>query len=415
VNRVPAPSRGFTLLEVMLALALASIVAISAYGLFEVMRRSEQRQFVRMGESDEVARTYRAMERAFRTIVMSDAAVPGDETEIQERMRAFERAVENDEPDPPLDDDEPEPRLILRPDPASPYLDVDVDGSRLRMKAQVFELAVRIPPISGAQPDSRIFEAAVLAASGDRGGGIQSRRERERLEDPSEGTATEEEEEAERDPPQIAPGVRGVFELIADGVDPFGALGPNAGLEGWKPRETAEQGWTLWWRELPPPPPHDEDEGAEILDENGQPVPQTDPNAPPRRSREELEAEQLLQLAAARRVPLLTGLRWLKWEVYRGKRFDIRTRATWQSELPAYVKVAFETVEGRRENWMFEVGWTKGPEPGSEMNRNSLPNRPPALEVGGPGNGGDRSGRERPRNQRGQRNRGRENDTEVDK
>jgi len=123
-----------------------------------------------------------------------------------------------------------------------------------------------------------------------------------------------------------------------------------------------------------------------------------------RRSRDEMEAEQLALLSAARRVPLITGLRWARWEVYRGERFDTRTRATWEHELPGFVKVAFETVEGRKENWMFEVGWTKGAEPGTPMDAATLPNRPPAALVGpamrdrpGADRGRDRSRAERER------------------
>jgi hypothetical protein len=381
----------------MLALALASIVAFSAYGLFEVLRLSERRQSVRLGEADEIARTFRAFERALTTIVMTDAADPGDEKVIDERLRAFERAVDNGDPDPPLEADEPEPRFILRPDPSSPYLDVVIDGNRTRMKAQVLELAVRAPPVLGARPDSRIYEAALLAREGQRDRGVQSRRERDRRENPdSEPLAGASEEESEEEAPLIAPGVRGVFEHIPDGIDPLGAIGPNTGLDGWKPRESSGLGYTLWWREFPPPPP-DDDEGADEVDENGQPISRTDRDAASRRSREEVESDQLLQLAAARRVPLISGLRWIRWEVYRGKRFDTRTRATWTAELPAFVKVAFETLEGRTENWMFELAWSKGPEPGSEIDSTSQGGRTPS----GIGNGGARTGPSRPANTRG--------------
>lgn len=358
--RSPARRRAFTLLEVMLALALSSIVALSAYGLFEIIRRSERRQFVRMGETDEIARTYKAMERAFKSLVMSDKSSP-DEKTMQERMREFERRVDNDDPDPELNRDEPEPRFILRSDPFSPMLETVTESGRKRMKAQVLEVALRTPPVLGARPDTRLFDRTLAAGSGElalRDLARRQRADRRGSDDDGEAVAAEEE------PRLLAPGVRGVFELIPDGVDPLGALGPSAGLEGWTPRQTGAPGWTLWWRELPPPPlGDDEDE-----DSDG-----------PRRSIEAAESEQLIRLAAMRRVPLMTGLRWVRWEVYRGKRFDTRTRATWISELPGFVKVAFETVEGRRENWMFEVGWTTGAEPGTEINASALSGRSRAI------------------------------------
>ncbi len=369
-----ASTRAFTLLEVMLALALASMVALSAYGLFDVLRRSEQRQHVRMSEAEEVARTYRAMERAFRTLVMSNTGAP-EERELQERMREFERAVDNDDPDPPIGDDDPQPRLILRPDPTSPFIKADVEGRRTRMKAQVLELALRAPPVLGARPEARIFETD-FSADGRRGGrdarrGLEHHDPRDDDESVVEAADTEDEDETVRELPVIAPGVRGVFELIPDGIDPLGAIAHNEGLDGWRPRPTADRGYTLWWRELPPPPPEDDEEPEGERDDEDEDR--------PARSLEVTEADQLLLLASTRRVPLMTGLKWLRWEVYRGKRFDSRTRATWRSELPAYIKVAFETVEGRRENWMFEVGWTNGPEPGSVVTaQNSGAGGPPS-------------------------------------
>ena len=36
--------------------------------------------------------------------------------------------------------------------------------------------------------------------------------------------------------------------------------------------------------------------------------------------------------------------------------------AVWDRELPAYVEFEIQTKTGLYENWMFEVGWTKGPE-----------------------------------------------------
>jgi prepilin-type N-terminal cleavage/methylation domain-containing protein len=362
----PAVRSAFTLLEVMLALALSSIVALSAYGLFEVIRRSERRQFIRMGETDEIARTYKAMERTFKSLVMSDAPIPGDEKAMQERMREFERRVDNGDPDPELERDEPEPRLILRSDPMSPMLEAITESGPTRMKAQILEVALRSPPVLGGRPDTRLFDRALEATSGERA--LRDLERRQRDSDRRERSEADDDESAEtedEEPPQLAPGVRGVFELVPDGVDPLGALGPNAGLEGWKPRQASAPGWTLWWRELPPPPPEEEDEDA-------------DPDAP-RRSIEAAESDQLIRLAAARRVPLMTGLRWLRWEVYRGKRFDSRTRATWITELPGFVKVTFETVEGRRENWMFEVTWTTGPEPGTEIASSGLPGRTPPI------------------------------------
>ena len=34
----------------------------------------------------------------------------------------------------------------------------------------------------------------------------------------------------------------------------------------------------------------------------------------------------------------------------------------WEKELPAYVEFEIQTKTGLYANWMFEIGWTKGPE-----------------------------------------------------
>ncbi|MBX3406507.1 MAG: hypothetical protein KF869_07060 [Phycisphaeraceae bacterium] len=354
--------RAFTLLEVMLAAMLGTLVVLSALGLFDIMRRSDIRQAERMALIEEIAFAHRAIGSALTTIVMTDLPMPGNEKDMDDRLRRFERAVDNNDPDP-VDDEEPAPRLVLRTEPDGTWMQYESDGRVGRMRAQSLELTVRRPPVLGGRPQDVLFDAAAEA----RRRAMtpeQRRREAERESRAADRTRREPERDRDRDRDSdrgrsdapsprssandsddddryaLAPGVRGVFELLPDTLQPAG----GATFERTrKPRADVGTGLTLWWRELPP-----------VLD--------------PEATEEEIARYRRRMLDFdGRRIPLISGLSWLRWEVYRGDRFDTRTRATWQRELPAYVKVSFETVAGRRENWMFEVAWMNGPEPGTEV------------------------------------------------
>lgn len=355
--------RAFTLLEVMLAAVLGTLVVLSALGLFDIMRRADIRQAERAALLEEVELTHRAIGNALTSLVMTDLAMPGNEKDMDDRLRRFERAVDNNEPDP-LDDNEPAPRLVLRTDPEGVWMEYEVDGRAGRMRAQTLELTARRPPVLGGRPQDALFDAAAEArwramtpedrrrateradrpasrSTRDRDRAAErdrSRRDSERSD--ARADRREDEDEEDEETPPLAPGVRGVFELLPDALQPEG----GATFERTrKPRADVGGGLTLWWRELPP-----------VLD--------------PEATEEEIRRHQRRLLDFnGRRIPLISGLSWLRWEVYRGDRFDTRTRATWQRELPAYVKVSFETVGGRRENWMFEVAWMNGPEPGTEV------------------------------------------------
>lgn len=353
--------RAFTLLEVMLAAILGTLVVVSAIGLFDLMRRTDERQMERMALAQEIAFTHRTVERALTTIVMSNAPLPGNEKEMDERLRRFERAVDNNEPEP-FDESEPIPRLILRPSEDGQLMEFELDNRTQRMRTQTFEVTCLVPPVRGARPEERMFDPegdarrrAMTPEQRRRAAAEEDQRDRRRsrtgdedrdqprgdTDRAADAEDNRDEEEDEEDTVQLAPGVRGVFELIPDHLEPFGGATFQTAR---KPRADVGQGLTLWWRELPPAiePDATEDELA-------------------RQQRRLLDWE-------GRRVPLISGLRWLRWEVYRGDRFDTRTLATWQRELPAYVKLNFETVGGRREGWMFEIGWRNGPEPGTEIN-----------------------------------------------
>ncbi|MFN7022465.1 MAG: hypothetical protein ACK4WH_14210, partial [Phycisphaerales bacterium] len=184
-------------------------------------------------------------------------------------------------------------------------------------------------------------------------------------------TASERLEDVELSRPR-APGVRGVFEILPDGVE------PGAGLAA-PPSEFAATAdgptYALWWRELPPRPAREDlaSEGVDV--EDGQ---EGRSERDDRRRRADAE---LVALAAesefnGKRERLLSGCRSIHWSALRGKKPRDKITALYDKELPAYVELEFETASGRREKWMFEVAWITGPEPGSV-----LPERADALDT----------------------------------
>lgn len=238
---------------------------------------------------------------------------------------------------------------------------------------------------------------------GSSGGSRDDRTASERLAD--------EEEERPR-----APGVRGVFELLPDGAgdDTSDGTGLRRRLT-----ESDVPTFSLWWRELPPleiDADSDVSAGAdngEESDNSGAALSESrtrsrtgDRKADSRTASERAAASrggsgiggasvdrQVAQLAnsaegSGKRVRLLSGLTACHWTALRGRKERDKITAKFDRHLPAFVELEIVTVEGRRENWVFDVAWTVGPEPGS-----ILPESLDPLNGGPPGgDGGDGGG-----------------------
>lgn len=202
-----------------------------------------------------------------------------------------------------------------------------------------------------------------------------------------------------------APGVRGVFEVLPDGESPGGLggeslLGLDSGRVGGGSNDSDGPTYSLWWRELPRLAGDDEDDllgdetedqpksASERLEDRER---ETTGRTSTKNSRSDRAAE-LNALADAsdtsgKRELLLSGLKTIHWTAVRGKKPRDKITATYDKELPAYVELEIETVNGRNEKWMFEVAWVKGPEPGSIVQQAADPlDALAAGGIGGPGN-----------------------------
>lgn len=418
--------RGFTLIEVMLAAVLGLIVILVAVALFRMMDVAKYTQAQRMENNLEFASAHRIMQQALRTLLMSDAPEPKDD-ELKERIindlasaaTDRENAREEDvgfnrftlQPDPTKIDAFGRPmqtlELTLKVPPVRGnvrsmnaaemhereqqlierfrrgdrmFLSMDGAGGSSAGAAPTGGQSVSGAGLRTAEPRSsgrsagagasgdgkgRTTAADAIASAnagrgldlpsgGGSGGGSSSRRTdpatrranlsrnasefagRDISEDALAGLLQAGEE------PVRAPGVRGVFELRPEDD-------PNV------LRRAREQGdpeggrslWAMWWREFPP----DAGDGADSAD---------------------LAELARYSRSDVREVKLISGLRQARWQVYRTTRGEQLSRvsvakiaAVHARELPAYAELKFETIDGRREHWMFELAWSSGPEPGS--------------------------------------------------
>ena len=266
-------TRGFTLIEVLLAATLGGVVVLSALGVAMAMQRSEQRLGDRGAAVAELATLHGVVQKALLNIVATDAARPvgntaGDADSVnldltQQETTELER-----------------PRIILGPDPSL--------VSRGREPIQSLEIVLRTPPAAFSLAQTITEEEAI---------------------------AIEETRSA----------VRGVFELRPE----------NDGA-----------GYELWWRPL---------------------LPTGEPMSPSATNSDTNTATDARDLSALRLAGDITGLRWQMLKTRVGAETLTRDRliehqATWVDELPAYIELEVATEQGVYANWMFEIGWTLGPE-----------------------------------------------------
>ena len=159
-----------------------------------------------------------------------------------------------------------------------------------------------------------------------------------------------------------APGVRAEFILLPDDAAPTTNLQSATATGGKPPKppstDPKEQGWTLWYRELPPRNPADdlspEDRARALAGDTSVLSREIDP----------ADLAYQVDPSSLRVIRLISGLRACHWQVFRRGQFDDRILALSARELPGYVEFQFETLSGRKEHWMFEVGWSDGDEPG---------------------------------------------------
>lgn len=303
---------GFTLLEVVLASLIGMMAVLACIGMFAAVDGHSILGRRRFDEALQIERAREVVSRAMQLLIMSDTpmpvVVPGD----NDRERRQDRAARNPDEPPPEEPPSEPPRFDLSYDPAlAGLIMVDPETGR-RTTPQRFEVVLRTQPIF-------VFEEPEEAAGSERLSRAERRLERERREADERALM-----DLEDDDIAVAPGLRGVFELT---FEPGPVLGAAA--------DAPDGTFSLWWREM---------DAREIADPTW-----TDP--------EEQHAGRAL---------LLSDLVYCRWEVFaEGERHET-IQATWADELPAYVTLTVQTAMGTWHQWLFEVAWSVGKEPGSQ-------------------------------------------------
>lgn len=276
--------RGFTLVEMVLATSLGTMVIIASIGVLGMTSRADTTLARRSTQTIELGTLHGLMQEAFSSLLMSSDARPVADDDGDDADQIIIR-----------------PRMILTEDPTTAPLArraaYAAGGSgRQITRPQVLELVLSTP-IAGFGLPADLPDEIVASINETR---LAS---------------------------------RGVLEL--------------------RPDDDKNNTWALWWRP--------------VLDD-GSPI------AP------ELE---LYQDRAA--VRLAGGLTQLRWQVYHERERKTAFEATWSDDLPAYVELELTTSSGLYANWMFEVGWSSGPETQALPEPEGLadPNDPDAAPGGG--------------------------------
>lgn len=452
LSRHPSRARrGFTLLEVTLAALIGSLVVMGCVALFSTIGKSQQRHEIRVAQTNDFARAYRIIERSMQLLVMADDGATND-SDANERI---ERDIQRTD-GLMLDDDGEDlntARMALTYDRSASGSLVYENRS---VPPQVLRLALRAPPVAGgfqgtqsiADPtqftdralavqaqqrerERRLAQRLTNSTSGTGGGSWRragsngntagadaasalaaanaaANTESENAngnnsgdDENAEDNTNAEGENVDEDSLDVehprTPGVRAEFVLLPDGDSLTSSLtNTTATGDVFAGRiadgSNAESGWSLWYRELPPR------NSAEGLTEEERERALSGDTSGIDMDIDTADLSLNVDPSSLRTIRLISGLRTCQWSIFRKQRLDTQIVALAARELPSYVELSLETIDGRRENWMFEVGWSVGEEPGrpialgaDEINAPPVINGDPSL-VGGDENGGGGNG-----------------------
>jgi len=354
--RSHAARRAMTLIELILAVAIASLVLLTALGLLTSIQRSEAMLARRANETASLHRMRLVMQRSFSSMLVSQVTAPAP-------GNAVARPVEVDGVSASVSPEVPlvPPRIILELDPAQDGVilrQVRPDGTILEMPPQRLEMVLADPPVANVEIDP--FAIARAIKKDTRRLGIA---ERERLlnegragesgttspvsngasdtlgiDEPSEvdGEGGDEEESVRA--------VRGVFELRRQEVVTAASLAAQRNGTPLPQDSSVDEKpvYELWW--VPLAARRTVEEVRELS-----------------RTQRRIEA-----VSAGDPQRIASDITFLRVRMFDDRAKKMAYSATYQKELPAYVEVDVETRSGLRGEWLFEVGWVLGPETGRQ-------------------------------------------------
>jgi hypothetical protein len=345
-----------TLIELVLAVAIASLVLLTALGVLTSIQRSRDMLARRADETASLHRTRLVLQRAFSTMLVSSITA---QTQTQNQAAAVARPV--DQSGETTQDIEQvaitdPPRIILELDPALQGVLIRQrrpDGSILESAPQRLELVLIDSPVATPEIDPFAIAKAVRR---------DTRRmdpsERERMLNQSgssqpptlegvpviEGAADDSSESSEEEEESVR-AIRGVFELRPQQVVTQATL--DRAAQTGEPLPEAftvsdQPLFELWWVPLAA-----------------------------RRTVEEIREMSRLQrrieaVSAGEPELIASDITFFRVRMFDDRNKHLEWAATYQKDLPAYIEVDVETRSGIRGEWLFEVGWATGPETGKQ-------------------------------------------------
>ncbi|MBL8876995.1 MAG: prepilin-type N-terminal cleavage/methylation domain-containing protein [Phycisphaerae bacterium] len=391
--------RGFTLLEVVLATALGAMVILVCLALLRSMERLERPLAVRQQELADLHRARTVIQRAMSTLVMSDTTPPvnpnarrtvasSSSTSEDANKSAFETTAEATQTKQ-QQQARPPSRLLLEADQSD---ELKAMLQQVGMPAdsaaaiQRMEVVVDTPPIapafraelgdliastyaqnkassgqtsgnsgtssggSGTSGMSNASNPSAASMSGASGSSATSRSSgsargtalRNRLNNAAQSGAANGNRRSlslngNSANATKSGSLRGAFEIRPMLTD--------ANLEA--RRDGKPLLYELWWSPLP----------AAKDTSKTSPLSANSSGA----ANPALDDPRTLE-AWGEPVLLADNLVKCRWQFFSSGEKRSAHSAVWDKELPAYVEFEIQTKTGLYENWMFEVGWTKGPE-----------------------------------------------------
>ncbi|MBS0189056.1 MAG: hypothetical protein JSS51_13400 [Planctomycetes bacterium] len=382
--------RAFTLLEMVLATALGAMVIVVALALLRSMEKLERPLAVRQQELADLHRARTVMQRAFSSLVMSDTTPPvnvnarrntnASTTSTDDAAKSAFDATAEATANKQQQQNRPPARLLLESDSSDQLksmlqqvgVPVDSAGAIQRM-----ELVIDTPPIapafraelgdliastyaqnksgtsaagSSASRNSSAPTGSYPSTSAPVSGNTQSA-SRASLAG-SNNAASLRSRMTNAVQSGAATGNRTALALKGQSAGKSGALRGSFDIRPMLTQANLDaraEGrpilYELWWTPL----------AAANENTQNKTAASTEP------STQTLQDPRTLE-PWGEPVLLASNLVKCHWQFFSSGEKRSAHSAVWERELPAYVEFEIQTKTGLYENWMFEVGWTKGPE-----------------------------------------------------
>lgn len=303
--------RGFTLLELGLATAMASMLLVTALGLFIALDRGDRRFEKRFDQVSDLDRLQTVLRRTFATLAVTDETAPPGTPGI--------KAAGANTPPPPTPSE-------------------TANGSSASSSAPSRVTSVPSPRVRIVEDPDPTVKAMVNRSKATAGGGGGDVLSPQMLEVVTAGQPVPDlnPESEESSTLNYVAATQGV--LLNRGAIYLRPMPLKA--------EDEEQSWEILYTRLAP---------RDRLEQFGAPLPQLRPIGEP--------------------IVLAQGIRYFNVRVFRERQWTRMMEATYFQHLPAYVQVEVETTTGLWAKWLFEVGWLLGPETQEERDFKSGGNK----------------------------------------